>query len=159
MSMQAALPISVVLAGGLVAAALVLTRPPAPPATTAQAAAPAAEPPTPPPSVAPPVVPQETPEVRARGQDNAARALEAYRARFVEQCWAPAAARQPEPRRLPLTFNLSFSPDGALTGLGISEDRQVQRPEVGTCLRGIEVELKIPAPGVMLMVEVPFTLP
>lgn len=165
--MQLALPVSVVIAGGIVAAAIVLTRPPPPPplpppTVAAAAEVAAAEAPrktSAEPTNAPVFVPVETPEVRARGLENAARALETYRPRFLEECWNPSAAREAEPRRIRLTFNLSFSPEGELIGVGISEDRSDHRPDVGMCLRRIEMHFKIPAPGVMLQLEVPFNLP
>jgi hypothetical protein len=156
---QLMLPVAILVAGGAVTVALVCTRGGTVPATEAavpvRPASPAAVPAAPPPA-RPPVL---TPEIQARGRENAARALEAWRARLVAECWAPSAAKQPEPRQIPLTFSLSFSPEGALTGTGISEDRMTFRADVGTCLRRIPLSLRIPAPGVVLMVEVPFVLP
>lgn len=154
---QLALPIAVVLAGTVVAVAIVMTRPPAPAPAVAATSSVAATPAPPPSPVQP--VPTETPEVRARGRENAARALEAYRAEFVRTCWAPAVAERPEPRQIPLVFNLSFSPGGEIVGIGIDEDRAVNRADVAMCLRKIDVKPRIPAPGVALLLDVPFTLP
>lgn len=111
------------------------------------------------PAAAAPVPPAMTPEVKARALENARLALEGQRATMVDRCWAPAAAKQPEPRQIPLVFNLSFAPEGQLLAVGISETRGMDRPEVATCLRSLELRLKIPAPGGTLLLEVPFTLP
>lgn len=174
-SQNLVLPLSIVVTGLIVAAAVVLSRSessssvpvptvPSVPAAASPVVVPLssvtpASPVVVPPSVtpAPPTAP--TPEIEARGAENASQALEAYRGEFVEKCWAPAVKLRAEPRSIPLKFNLSFSPEGVLNGIGISEDRELQRPDVGICLRGIEVRLKIPAPGVPLFLVVPFVLP
>jgi hypothetical protein len=157
-------PLSVIAAGGLVALAVVFAAPGVPaPAREPSAVMtmPPVTPPVAPPTAAPPVTvaPSDMPTITARGAENARAALEAWRATFVDRCWTPAAARQSAPERLPLQFNLSFSPTGELVGVGIVEDRVIGRADVAACLRAIELQLKIPAPGVVLSVEVPFTLP
>ncbi len=80
-------------------------------------------------------------------------------AEFVERCWNPSAARQPEPRQIPLRFVLGFDAAGRLAASGIVEDRESYRSDVALCLRGIDLVFTIPAPGLPLQVEVPFTLP
>jgi len=123
---------------------------PATPMTTAPIAA-TPQPPAPP---APP-----TAEVQARATGNARQALEAMRPEFLRRCWTPAVAISPEPARLPLIFQMSFSPEGKLVVLGISDDPKISRVDVSTCLLSIPLPLKIPAPGRSLQLEVPFTLP
>lgn len=110
------------------------------------------EPPTPPPA------PSLTPEIKERGQENARQALETFRPKFLE-CWAASVARTPEPPRIQLVFSLSFAPDGSIVALGIAEDHAAERPDVAECMRALRVQFSIPAPGVVLVTEVPFTLP
>ena len=104
-------------------------------------------------------MPTETPEIRERGVTNARRALEQLRGEFVASCWAPSAAATPEPRKIPLTFSLSYTPDGEVVGVGIIEDNAVFRSDVASCMRARTIKPRIPAPGVALNLEVPFELP
>lgn len=104
--------------------------------------------------------PQEvTPEMQQRGAESARLALEARRPEFVTRCWAPAAARDANPPRIPLQYNLGFDPTGRLAAVGIAEDRDIHRPDVAQCLRNIDLQFTIAAPGLPLQVEVPFSLP
>jgi hypothetical protein len=100
-----------------------------------------------------------TPLMQERGTENARLALEARRGEFVARCWAPAAAKQAEPGQIQLRFVLGFDPAGELIATGIVEDREHRRSDVTTCLRSIDLSFAIPAPGLVLQVEVPFTLP
>jgi hypothetical protein len=150
---QLATPIAVVVAGVIVAVALVYTRSSAPVPAPVSAPAVVAEP------AAPRFVPTETPEIRERAVMNTRRELEAWRGEFVAKCWAPSAAATAEPRRIPLTFNVAFTPAGELVGLGIIEDGEVFRSDVANCMRGMAIAPKIPPPGVPLNLEVPFELP
>jgi len=113
--------------------------------------------------VATPVVPGPpsviTPEMQAHAFDSARAALESYRAEFVARCWNPAVAKQPEPAWIPLSFNLAFGADGRIIGIGIAEDHNVHRADVGMCMRTIPLPLTIPAPGLPITIEVPFSLP
>lgn len=156
-------PAAILAAGAFVGLGLYLGLTRAPVASPGEPAAspPAAPaPPELPPATAPVrPAPQLTPAVQERAQENAARALAAWRDEFRRRCWDPAAAAQPEPRQVPLTFNLSFAPDGNLVVAGIAEDRAANRSDVANCLRQLELGLKIPAPGVPVYLEVPFTLP
>jgi hypothetical protein len=142
----------------IVAAALVFGRgpavvaPPVAPVATPMAAAPVAAP-----VVAPPTV--VTPAMQERAVENARLALEARRGEFVARCWAPAVAERPEPARIELGFVLGFDAAGQLGAVGITEDHEVHRSDVATCLRGLALQFKIPAPGLSLQVEVPFVLP
>ena len=111
------------------------------------------------PEVSTPTLIALTPEIRARAAENARLALETVRAEMVRRCWTPPATKPPEPPRIPLVFNLSFSPQDQMTAFGISEDRAANRPAVAVCLRALELHLSIPAPGNTLLVEVPLTLP
>lgn len=149
---QLALPIAVVVAGIIVAAAVMFSRPSPLPVLT-----PPATGPIPPPAAPPTVI--DTPAVRARAAENARLALEAHRPEFVQTCWNPSAAQRAEPRQIPLVFNLSFTAQGELNGLGIHEDHERNRADVGNCLRTLVIALKIAAPGVPLTLDVPMTLP
>lgn len=164
------IPLSIVIASVIVATGLYLglQRPPAP----AAALPPAASQPTPPtapitapttsPTTSPParpVPPPLTPEVQARAIANASAALEVMRPELRRRCWTPSVARRPEPARLPLTFTMSFTPQGQLVVLAISDDPKIVRNDVSTCLRSIAIPIKIPAPGHALQLEVPFVLP
>jgi len=161
-----AVPISIVISSVVIAAGLYLGLQRAPTPVVASAApapatpmttAPIAATPQPPAPPAPPAPP--TAEVQARATGNARQALEAMRPEFLRRCWTPAVAISPEPARLPLIFQMSFSPEGKLVVLGISDDPKISRVDVSTCLRSIPLPLKIPAPGRSLQLEVPFTLP
>jgi hypothetical protein len=100
-----------------------------------------------------------TPELRRAGAEHARAALAAWHPRFVADCWEPSVAARPEPRQIPLRFNLSFDAGGKLIGVGISPSRSAYRPDVTACLRKLGVQLAIPAPGLPLQVEVPLVLP
>ncbi len=126
--------------------------------------APTAAPATPSVTVPSPSVVQRSPaglpsEVQTRGAENARQALEAMRGDIVAKCWMPAVMEVEEPRQIVLTFSMSFSPQGELGGVGISEDRGAARPKVADCVRKLQLNLRVPAPGGVLFVEVPFSLP
>lgn len=151
------IPLSIVLSGVIIATGLYLglRHPPAPTLV-------AAPPPTAPPPPAAPIVPAPaapkppplTPEIVARATDNARQALEAMRPELIRRCWTPAVKR---PAALQLRYKMSFSPEGKIVVLGISE--LSESAGVATCLRSIAMPLKIPAPGHSLETEVSFTLP
>lgn len=149
-----ATPMAIVLGSVILATGLYfgLQRTPQP-----QISAPVVQPSTHPVAPLPPV--EMSAETRARGVEDARLALEGAREEMVRRCWTPAAATQPEPRQVPLVFNMSFSAQGELTGLGLSEDRAANRPEVANCVRQLGLSLRVRAPGSLLLVEVPFTLP
>ena len=158
-----AIPVAIVLASVIMATGLYLgLRPPSPPPQP-PVTAPLPEPGPPVPVPVPVPVPAApvaaTLEVKAIAAENGRLALETVRAVMVERCWTSAAAKQPEPRQIPLMFNLSFSAQGQLVAFGISETRGADRPDVATCLRLLELRLQIPPPGSPLSVDVPFTLP
>jgi hypothetical protein len=157
--MQLTLPVSVIIAGVMLSAAVVFTRPgPAPVVSPEPVVTPAA----PPVAVVAPVVTPEavlTPEIQARGRENARQALERLRPEFVANCWQPSAAVNPEPRRIKVAFSLGFTPQGTAQGVGIVEDHAAYRNDMADCLRTLAVKAAIPAPGVPLSVEVPFELP
>jgi hypothetical protein len=119
------------------------------PTPTIQAPAPAA----------PAPVPVMTTEIRERGAVNARSALESWRPRLRAECWDPAVAKVREPSSITLDYYLSFSPEGALVATGIIENRRAFRTDVSQCLRGVALDLRIPAPGLPLQVQVPFSLP
>lgn len=177
-SSNLAIPAAIVLSSVILTTGLYLALRPPTSAPTAPASAPVAAPEgtaprlevtaprleVPTPEVPTPEVPTPTlialtPEIRARAAENARLALETVRAEMVRRCWTPPATKPPEPPRIPLVFNLSFSPQGQMTAFGINEDRAANRPAVAVCLRALELHLSIPAPGNTLLVEVPLTLP
>lgn len=140
--------------GAAIVFAVLMTRPPAPEPVPAPPVltAPPSPPPAPPASVAA--------SVHQRGHDNAARALARLHPHYLATCWQPAAALQPDPPSIALRFNLGFTPDGDLAAWGITEDRAINRPDVARCVREVPLsDLRIPAPGVPLAVEVTVTLP
>ena len=101
----------------------------------------------------------DTAAAQARAQSDAAAALEERRAEWIERCWRPSVNKQAEPRRITLTFDLSFDAAGTLVATGVSEDRTAARPDVAQCLRSRPLALQIRPPGVPVRVEVPFELP
>lgn len=111
-------------------------------------------------AVAPPsAVPVLTASVRQRGHDNARRALASNHQRIVAACWEPLRT-QPGPASVAFLINFSFAADGSLIGWGLSDDEEVNRPEVSACVRGLAMtDIRIPAPGAPLGVELPLTLP
>ncbi len=115
--------------------------------------------PTAAPAVAPTAAPKaaSTKESRRSNLLHASEALAAYRSTFVERCWTPPSASGPD--HVDLRFNLAFDPGGTLVGVGISDSRKAFRADVSACLRGLNVELKIPPPGVPTQLQVPLTLP
>jgi len=87
-------------------------------------------------------------------------ALEKHRKTMVDQCLAPALAKQPEPAKVNLSFSFSFDAAGAQTARGISEDRATSRPDVTQCIQQKLPAITIPAPGGAVFIEaVVWTLP
>jgi hypothetical protein len=162
LSSRLAVPAAIVIGSCVIAGAIFLTRRPPPaerssdvPAARAAVDAATAAPPAPTPTPAPP---QGTPaNVTA---ERVAAALEAQRARFVKDCWAPSAAKTPDPPRSPYIFNVSISPEGREMARGISEVREQSRGDVAQCLRGIvDAPVQVEPPGVTQSVEVTLWLP
>ena len=111
-------------------------------------------------AVAPPsAAPALTASVRQRGHDNARRALARRHQHIVATCWEPLRA-QPGPASVAFLINFSFAADGSLVGWGLSDDEEINRPDVSACVRGLAMtDIRIPAPGAPLGVEIPLTLP
>lgn len=162
------LPLSILLGCSLLAAVLIFTRQPAPPPAAPLPVAPSpapAPPPDPEAPSGPPVagsaleLPPVSPTVRERGQENAARGLAALRPALIAACWSPLPEGE-RPASVRLIYNLSFSPEGRLVAWGLSQPRGVEVPRLVTCLQEQVLDvLTIPAPGVPLVVEVPFAMP
>lgn len=100
-----------------------------------------------------------TDELKQKVARHATEALEAKRKDLVKECWAPAAKANPEPALARYSFNVTFDAEGTEIARGISDVRGFERPDVGQCLRQQPLGLRIPPPGVSVMVDVPFTLP
>lgn len=134
------------------------TAPSSRPIGAGAAATPPEAPATPPAAVAPPAV---SPDVQAVSEAAAKKALEAEKkASFVPRCWEPALARAPEPKRLKVSFDITFDPSGKEVGRGISEDRSAMRPDAVNCLRGLGIGLRIsPPPGVHVRMQIPMEFP
>jgi hypothetical protein len=146
-----ATPISILIAGALIAAGLYFglrgragsgTAPAPRAAETAASTAP----------TAPPVAVEGV----AR---QAAQALAEARAGLAASCWAPAARVKANPPLAKWTFDFTFAADGTQLGRGVSEDRATSRPEVTACVLARLPPLRIPAPGASVRVNVPFELP
>lgn len=100
-----------------------------------------------------------TDELKQKVIKQVTEALEGQRKDLVKECWAPAAKANPEPALARYSFNVTFNAEGTEIARGISDVRGFERPDVGQCLRQRSLGLRIPPPGVNVMVDVPFTLP
>lgn len=89
-------------------------------------------------------------------RQHAQRALEAEKPRFVERCWTPSAGG---PDQIKLVFELLFDADGKEIGRGVTEVRDMARPEVADCVRGLPLGLTIPPPGRPVELRVALLLP
>ncbi|MBI5534659.1 MAG: hypothetical protein HY898_18175 [Deltaproteobacteria bacterium] len=79
---------------------------------------------------------------------------------FVDQCWSPAASKNPEPASSDHVFNLSFGADGKENGRGIDEIRGKTRSDVAQCLRLQPMKFVLsPPPGVLVQMSLPLHLP
>ena len=143
-----ATPVAIVIAGALVGAGLFLGLRAAHPPAPAQSTAPAAGEPS-------PAVEVSSAKVVA----DAIAALETQRARILAECWQPSVKEQPEPATMSLVYSFTFDPKGDQRARGIVVDRATGRPDVTTCLTRTVAPLKIPPPGAVVSVDVPFRLP
>jgi hypothetical protein len=73
------------------------------------------------------------------------------------ECWDTAAPSTRRPGRY--VAALAFGPDGATVVAGITEDRGGSDPNVAQCLRQRVHLLRIPPPRQSISLEVPFALP
>ncbi|MGK3987176.1 hypothetical protein WME99_29315 [Sorangium sp. So ce136] len=89
----------------------------------------------------------------------AALALDAHRTTLMDRCYKPAIAAKPEPRAVKYVFNITFDAGGRQIARGLIEDQETARPEVTACLVAALPPVAIPAPGVNVRVDVPFSLP
>lgn len=89
-------------------------------------------------------------------RQHAQRALEAEKPRFVERCWTPSAGG---PDQIKLVFELLFDPEGREIGRGVTEVRDMARPDVADCVRGLPLGLTIPPPGRPVELRVALLLP
>jgi hypothetical protein len=100
-------------------------------------------------------------EVQARTDRHAALALAAQKETvFLPRCWAPAVERSPVPATSRYAIHASFDAGGREVVRGVSELRDVDsRPDVAACLRDLPLDLRIPAPGLPVQVELLLDLP
>jgi hypothetical protein len=99
-------------------------------------------------------------KLRARVGRQVAEVLEQQRPMFVDECWAPSAAKAPAPRKAPYRFSITIDATGREIARGITESRDAYRADVGRCLRSIrDAPIKIPAPGRTVKVDLALTLP
>lgn len=90
----------------------------------------------------------------------ATKELERYRAEIVKKCVKPALEKQPEPKHIKLTINITFDAQGQQIMRGAIEDRETMREGVSTCAMGLVPPLKLPmAPGASVGMEIPWILP
>lgn len=162
---------SILIAGALIAGALYFGlrgREPAPPpapavstgAATLGSAAAVSAPGAPPAPTAREPAPAATPTAdREAATAAVSKALELQRAAVVKKCVEPALAKKPDPPRVKLRFNITFGPDGKQVMRGVSDDRETYREGVSTCAMDAIPDLQIPAQGVSVYVEIPWTLP
>jgi len=99
-------------------------------------------------------------KLRARVGKQVAEVLEQQRPMFVDECWAPSAAKVQEPREASYRFSITIDATGREIARGISESRDAYRADVGRCLRSIrDAQITIPAPGRTVKVDLALTLP
>lgn len=85
--------------------------------------------------------------------------LDAQRKRIVEKCVTPALAKQPEPKTVKLTFNVTFGADGKEIGRGVAEDRATSRADVTACVQQSLAPLSIPASDSSFTTDLTWELP
>jgi hypothetical protein len=54
--------------------------------------------------------------------------IERLRPMWVERCWAPSAARDPEPKRISFIYDSTFDPRGMQVTRSFRESRDASRP-------------------------------
>lgn len=87
---------------------------------------------------------------------NALAALQVRHADMVAACWSFDAGLPP----LAFIFSMAFDATGHEVGRGLSEDHSAPFNQVGTCLtRRFPPELRIPAPGAPVSLQVQLVLP
>lgn len=166
-----AMPLAIVIAGGLVGLGLYMglrssapqaPTAPAPPsaAKTAEAESKTAD------SKAPPTEPvpdKKTGEELATLQQTVERqalaAVEAKREEIVTKCWNPSAEKNPEPAKVNVGLSLSFRATGVVVASGTIANREAARHDMMDCIGAIAHGIEIPPPGQSISVEVYFDLP
>lgn len=151
-----AMPLAIVVAGVAIGAGLYLglraqapvVTPPVAPVVAPPVVAPA-------PVVAPPPVPVASPEVVL---GHAIEALRYQRAGLLATCFRPALAAKPG-LTMELVFNVTFDAQGRQLARGVVETPGTSTPALTACVTGAMTPLQVPAPGRVLMVEVPLRFP
>jgi hypothetical protein len=85
--------------------------------------------------------------------------IERLRPMWVERCWAPSAARDPEPKRISFIYDSTFDPRGMQVTRSFRESRDASRPDVTACLGEGPLDMRIAPPGAHVRVEIEATLP
>lgn len=167
-----AMPLAIVIAGGLVGLGLYMglrsSAPQAPAPTAAASPAPAKTADVEPKAVEakappPPVPEKKTGEELATLQQTVERqalaAVEAKREEILTKCWNPSAEKNPEPVKVNVGLSLSFRATGVIVASGTIANREAARHDMMDCLGRIAHGLEIPPPGQSISVEVYFDLP
>ncbi|NUP08468.1 MAG: hypothetical protein HOW73_20655 [Polyangiaceae bacterium] len=167
-------PISIVIAGGLIGLGLFfgLRTPTAQPSSSAvSASAPIHQPATEAATAAGSAASLELQSTKQEARSalasadhkqverDALAALERQRKVIVDACFSPALAKKPEPSPIKLRFNYAFGADGKQLGRGVAIDRGNSRSDVTNCILEKLPAISIPAPGSVVTVDVPWTLP
>jgi hypothetical protein len=126
------------------------------PTGTATTAAPTADP-----YRAPDAPPQPASSVRpiSASQAEAEKAIASLRKEITDHCWAPHKGDDGIPKKLKFIYSGSFDATGIEVARGLSEERGAVWGPVSTCARDLKMNLKIPAPGTVLNVTIPFEVP
>jgi hypothetical protein len=158
---------AIVLAGGLVGLGLYLGLREAAGRDVAQVpVAPLPVPATPPPaplpldpSVPPPSPAGISPDTQERVDAAVARALATRHSTFVERCWKPSLEQSVEPASQVFRVRMLFDAKGRKIDHGVSDAPDARRADVAECLRKLDIQLSIPAPGDMVGSQRELTLP
>lgn len=107
------------------------------------------------PVVSPVAAPVQSAPVLAREvvTQHASEALTYQRAALRGRCPVP-----PGERHL-FVLNVTFDGQGVEVMRGIHEDRQNPKSSLAQCIAGVLTPIRVPAPGAVIMVEVPLSLP
>ncbi len=149
-----AMPLAIVVAGAAIGAGLYFgLRAQAP--VVMPPVAPVVVPPVVAPPVVAPPVPVASPEVVL---GHAIEALRYQRAGLLATCFRPALAAKPG-LTMELVFNVTFDAQGRQLARGVVETPGTSTPALTACVTGAMTPLQVPAPGRVLMVEVPLRFP
>jgi hypothetical protein len=121
----------------------------APPSSESAAPPKRADAPAPPASVRP----------RSVAEADAAKAIESLRQTIKTRCFEPHKNDPGAPKSVKLNYSGGFDAQGVEVARGLSDTRGAYFAPVSKCARELPMDLKIPAPGVSISVEIPFEVP